>query len=421
MKPLVTPLKSIRPPGPAAPDSRRYVIVVLEGASDRPLQELGGRTPLAVAKTPELDRFAAQGRVGQVRLLPQPGRREAPQILPERALAQLLGVPWGRVPGRGVLEALGRGLMQPAEQAMARVEPLAVIDGQVQSVGVPELSPAELDAVCQAAIERLSLPHLRLKSVFDDGALLVDTAGRDPVEVVTHDPWSLQGQKLKKLMPAGGELGEALLAFVTESNLALFGHEVNITRQELGKTQVTHLWPWGIDRVSDGIDWARLTGFAGGLLTQTPWAKGLAEWLGLQASCLSGDSYHEICAAAKQAIEAFPVTVIHLAQAADASFKGNASEKESQLRYIDRELIGPLWDWMQDAFEQPRMLVTPSIGTHTGESQYLLEPVPFVMTGYRVRSVVPRRMVEADAALADLKIDRGHELIEYFLYSGTRH
>lgn len=376
---------------------------------------------MTVAKTPQLDRAAAQGRVGQVQLLPPPGRRDTPQILPERALAQLLGVPWSRVPGRGVLEALGRGLVVPPEQAMARVEPLTVIDGRVQSVGVPELSPAELDAVCQAAAERLSLPHLRFKEVFDNGALLVDTAGRDPVEVVTHDPWSLQEHKLKKQMPAGGELGEALLEFVAESHLALFGHEVNTTRQELGKTQVTHLWPWGIDRVGDGIDWSRLTGFAGGLLTQTPWAKGLAEWLNLEASYLPSDSYHQLCAQAKKMVEEQPVTVVHLAQPADASFDGNASDKESQLRYIDRELIGPLWGWMQESFDQARMLVTPSIGTHTGESQYLLEPVPFVMTGYRVRSVVPRRMAEADAAMADLKIDRGHELIEYFLYSGTRH
>ena len=45
-------------------------VVVAAGAADRPLEELGGRTPLEAAATPVLDRMACDGRLG--RLVPAP-------------------------------------------------------------------------------------------------------------------------------------------------------------------------------------------------------------------------------------------------------------------------------------------------------------------------------------------------------------
>ena len=43
-------------------DKRTAVFVVMDGVGDRPLKELGGKTPLQAAKTPTFDRLAA--RVG---------------------------------------------------------------------------------------------------------------------------------------------------------------------------------------------------------------------------------------------------------------------------------------------------------------------------------------------------------------------
>ncbi|MHA1424070.1 MAG: hypothetical protein ACTSSD_18470 [Candidatus Thorarchaeota archaeon] len=39
-------------------DKRKAVLIVMDGVGDRPLQELGGKTPLQAAKTPVFDRLA---------------------------------------------------------------------------------------------------------------------------------------------------------------------------------------------------------------------------------------------------------------------------------------------------------------------------------------------------------------------------
>ena len=55
----------------------RYVVCVPDGASDEPLDELGGRTPLEAASMPNLARLAARGEVGRAATIPRACRRAA--------------------------------------------------------------------------------------------------------------------------------------------------------------------------------------------------------------------------------------------------------------------------------------------------------------------------------------------------------
>ena len=40
------------------------LVVLSDGMADEPLQELGGKTPLEVAKTPNLDRISKRSEIG---------------------------------------------------------------------------------------------------------------------------------------------------------------------------------------------------------------------------------------------------------------------------------------------------------------------------------------------------------------------
>ena len=50
-------------------DKKTAVLVVMDGLGDRPLKELGGKTPLQAAKTPTFDRLAREGQNGLMGLL----------------------------------------------------------------------------------------------------------------------------------------------------------------------------------------------------------------------------------------------------------------------------------------------------------------------------------------------------------------
>ena len=47
----------------------KYAIILCDGMADRPVELLGGRTPLEAADTPNMARVAARGRVGRMRTL----------------------------------------------------------------------------------------------------------------------------------------------------------------------------------------------------------------------------------------------------------------------------------------------------------------------------------------------------------------
>ena len=49
----------------------KYAIIIPDGAADEPLKELGGKTPLEAANTPNMDRVAMEGRQGIVRHRPR--------------------------------------------------------------------------------------------------------------------------------------------------------------------------------------------------------------------------------------------------------------------------------------------------------------------------------------------------------------
>ena len=100
--------------------------------------------------------------------------------------------------------------------------------------------------------------------------------------------------------------------------------------------------------------------------------------------------------------------------------------KVASLEAIDREIIGPVSKALErygDPDTDPsaegwRMLILPDHYTLCSTRKHDATPVPFAMAGAWVRSVVARVMTEAQANEADLHIDPGADLMEYFLHSG---
>src|ERR1700752_1566535 len=83
------------------------VYVLLDGVGDLPHPDLKGATPLSFAKTPNLDKIARNGSIGQVISV---GKGIAPQS--DIAVFNMLGYRFANSTyvGRGVIEAIGIGI-----------------------------------------------------------------------------------------------------------------------------------------------------------------------------------------------------------------------------------------------------------------------------------------------------------------------
>ncbi len=83
----------------------KYVVVILDGAAGWPLDELGGKTTLAAATTPNLDALARAGRVGLALTVPAGAEPSS-----SAACTSILGYdPVADYVGRGAIEAAEHG------------------------------------------------------------------------------------------------------------------------------------------------------------------------------------------------------------------------------------------------------------------------------------------------------------------------
>lgn len=84
----------------------KLLYVVIDGMGDRPIAELGNRTPLEAANTPNLSSLAAKGQTG---LMYTVGKGYAPES--DAGVVSILGYdPLKYSASRGVMEAVGAGL-----------------------------------------------------------------------------------------------------------------------------------------------------------------------------------------------------------------------------------------------------------------------------------------------------------------------
>ena len=49
----------------------KYIVVLGDGMADEPIEEFGGKTPLAYAKTPNMDKLSKLSEVGMVHTIPE--------------------------------------------------------------------------------------------------------------------------------------------------------------------------------------------------------------------------------------------------------------------------------------------------------------------------------------------------------------
>ncbi len=63
----------------------KYIVLLGDGMSDEPIAELGGKTPLEAAKTPNMDRLSQTGKIGLAATVPE-GYPPGASLLDERKL-----------------------------------------------------------------------------------------------------------------------------------------------------------------------------------------------------------------------------------------------------------------------------------------------------------------------------------------------
>ena len=337
----------------------KSVLLIVDGLADRPQAVLGGRTPLAAANTPNLDRLAATGGVGRFQPTPagvSPGS--------EVGIPACLAAAVENWPGRGWLEAAGRGIEVGTGQVAVRASLVSVsgpVDaGDSRITGIAMADGADLEPA-RAPLERRGW------------RLFPDAAGRHLLVLPGSDA------------PAtAGALHDRVGRRIT-----LPTDPWREVQERLGGTLA--LWPWGAGGAGTVAGGAWCQALVGGV----DLARGIGIALGVPTPMVpgaTGDVDTDLAAKAAvtlRELQDHERVALHVEGADMAAHRRDPVAKTRFLERLDRELLGPLLAAGVD------MLVTCDHGTCSGTGRHLADPVPVLVSRGGER-LAPGRFEEAE-------------------------
>ncbi len=394
----------------------KYAIILPDGAADQPLAELGGRTPLDVANIPNMHSIVKQGRLGTVRTVPDgyvPGS--------DVATLSLLGYDVTKYySGRAPIEAVARNIQTEADDVVFRCNLVTITNGEMSDFTAGHIRANEAEQIIASLNEAFADdPEVKFHTGVSYRNLMVIS---DPatLDVSCMPPHDIPQEAVAPYMPKG-KAAARIRDIMDKARDVVASHEVNAVRRDLGETPASDIWLWGQGVVPIMPRFRQRFGVRGGVVAAVDLIRGLGKLLGWPIIEVEGatgyldTNYAGKGRAAVEALDEFDLFTVHIEAPDEAGHMGDAAAKVEALEKIDEHIVGPVLDKLR-GYPDWRILVSPDHPTPVAIKTHTSDPVPFCMAGSGVSTIVTLdRYTEAMAAKSDLRIDKGHELMEYFL------
>lgn len=384
--------------------------------ADEPLEELGGKTPLAYAHTPYMNELAAMSEIGLAKTVPsgmKPGS--------DTANLSVLGYdPRENYTGRSPLEALSIGVdMKPEDIALrCNIVTLSEEDVPYKERTIIDHSSSEITtedaAVLLAAVKEVletetfkyyvgtSYRHL---TIWDKGEVVELTP-----------PHDILGKVINDYLPEEKALKEMMI----KSYEVLNNHPLNIERAKKGLHKANSIWFWGAGTKPDLAGFEEKFGKAGSMISAVDLLKGIAVGAGMKVVEVEGadgtlhTNYEgKAMAAVKELTENNQDFVyIHVEAPDEMGHQGSTVNKIKAIEYLDKRVIGIVKEQLEKRGVEYRMLIMPDhptpihLRTHTGN------PVPYVLYDSTKKLDNSWEYTEESALMSGNLVENGYEMIQ---------
>jgi 2,3-bisphosphoglycerate-independent phosphoglycerate mutase len=349
----------------------KYIVVLGDGMADEPLAELGGKTPLEYARTPNMDRMARAGACGMLRTIPD-GYEAGSDIA---NMAVLGYAPEKYYTGRGPLEALSMGVDLAPDDVAYRCNLVTIEENTMEDFSAGHITSAE-GAKLLASL-REAVPGVLFRAGISYRNLLVVPGGSSAETTPPHD---IVGQGISPFLPVGGDA--PLLLRCMESSRRIFAHHpVNVARIQAGKRPATRIWPWSGGHRPAFPLFEEKYGKRGGVISAVDLLNGIARCAGMEVISVPGATgyldtdYDAKARYALDAIQRLDFVYIHIEAPDEAGHLGSIHEKVKAIERVDG-VVG----YIRDRFDGV-LAVLPDHPTPIRVRTHTRDPVPFVVVG----------------------------------------
>lgn len=362
----------------------KYLIVLGDGMADRPIKELGFKTPLEIAKKPNIDNIASLGQVGLVKTIPD-GCVAGSDV----ANLSVLGYdPKIYYTGRSPLEALSLGIEMEKGDVAIRTNLVTLSShepfGKKRMV---DYSAGEIDSSeSKLLMEEIQKKLGSSKFTFYPGVsyrhcLIVKNGNLNTTFSPPHD---ISGQEIEDYLPEG-EDAEEFTKLIVDSGEILKRHPINKEIKEVGERIATHIWFWGAGTKPELTPFKEKYNITGAIVSAVDLLRGIAKGTGMKAPKVEGATGNLATnweGKAQAVIDEFKAgtdfVYIHMEAPDECSHQGDAKGKIKAIEKVDY-VLGKILKYLKSSNEGYRIAVLPDHATPINIMTHSEEPVPYII------------------------------------------
>jgi len=356
----------------------KYVLVVGDGMADYPVPELGGKTPLQVARKPNMDSIAAKGRSGLLRTVP-----DGMSSGSDTAILSVLGYkPEQLLVGRGALEAAARGIELKGHDVAFRCNLIAEENGVLADYSAGHITTKEAEQLIASVRKAFEKPgEIEFFTGLDYRHFLILRNLPDSMLIECNPPHDVTGAEIGEVLPKAKsprveEAVSLLRKMILESKAVLENHPVNVARRKAGKRSGNMVWFWGGGEKPSMLTFMAKFGLRAAVISAVDLVKGIGKYAGMQVINVKGatgmydTNFEGKAEAALKALESNDFVFVHVEAPDEAGHERAAAKKVKAIEDLDRRMLGKEPYAIAILPDHPTPI---TVGTHTRD------PVPFAI------------------------------------------
>lgn len=397
----------------------KYIVMLCDGMADYPLKELDGKTPMAAAFKPNMERLAKKATAGIVKTVPE-------SLNPGSDVANLSAMGYDPVScytGRSPLEAMSIGIDMAPDDIAFRCNLVTLSDDEpfekkvMADYSAQEITTAEAAEIIKAVNEAFENDKIKFYSGVSYRHCMIWHKG--PNGLGLTPPHDISDRVIGDYLPKN----DTLLGMMKKSYDVLKNHPVNIERKKRGLNPANAIWLWGEGTRPAIPNFKEMFGLKGSVISAVDLIKGIGITAGLDVINVEGATGNITTnfankgkAALKSLVEnGNDYVYIHVEAPDECGHRGEIDNKVKSIELIDRDIVGPLTKGLEEAGEDYTIMVLPDHPTPISTKTHARDAVPFII--YRSNEPVEGidTFSEEAAAKTGLYIPNGPELSRLFL------
>ncbi len=362
--------------------------------ADHHVARLGNKTLLQYARPQYMEQLAKEGRTGRLITVPEgfpPGS--------EVANTAILGYDLNKVyEGRGPLEAASIGYEMSDDDFAIRCNIITLEDGKIITHNGGNLETKDAEVLIQYLNEHLGNERVKFITGIQYRHLLVIKGGNkhiicNPPHDHPNEEWRPLLVKAEANAPqkegqlSAHETTDLLNELIIKSQELLAKHPYNLAKAVKGERQANSIWPWSggyrpsMQTLMEQYPQVK----SGAVISAVDLIQGIGRYAGLRivkvpgATGLANTNYEGKAQAAIEALKKDDFVFVHVEATDEAGHDGDLELKLKAIDYLDKRLIKPILDAINEMQEDVCVAILPDHPTPVELRIHVNEPVPFII------------------------------------------